>query len=74
MAVAWESTTGQALAAYATGADAVRYRTWNGTWSGEQTDGPDVGHHTDALTLDADPNVVPELQNMTLWTWGGGLV
>jgi len=55
VAVAFESTTGQALAAYGSGTDTtVHYRTWNGSWSADQT-GPALGGIPNSMTLDADP-------------------
>ena len=55
--MAFESTSGQAIAAYATNASEIRYQTWTsgGGWSGELT-GPDIGsNHIDTITLDSDP-------------------
>lgn len=56
VAVAFESTTGDAIAAYSTGDDEIRYQTWtsSGGWSGELI-GPDLGASACSLTLDSDP-------------------
>lgn len=45
VAVAFESSSGQALATYGEGSSSVRYRTWSdgSGWSSEQT-GPDIGN------------------------------
>jgi hypothetical protein len=60
VAVAFESTTGDALAAYTVDASTrqVAYRTWAATatdWSAEQP-GPDLGVNANSLTLTADPS------------------
>ena len=55
--VAFESTSGQALAVYGRSSQNVfYYRTWiNGSgWSGEQT-GPNLGENSNSLILDSDP-------------------
>jgi uncharacterized protein YjlB len=79
VAVAFESGSGQALAAYAGTADQVLYQTWSAGsgWSGELL-GPDLGDHPDSLTLDADPNsdtvmlsVVDQSKNVTFAAWDG---
>jgi hypothetical protein len=57
MAVAFESTTGDALAVYGEGTQkAFMYRTWDATsgWSVEQT-GLDIGDVPNSLTLDSGP-------------------
>ena len=56
VAVAFESDSGQALAAYGQdGVDSVQYRTWSGgTWSAEQT-GPNTIVGANSLILNADP-------------------
>jgi len=56
VAVAFEGTSGEALATYRENARTVRYRTWTGSWSGEQV-GPDV--------VDQDPT------SMTLYPRSG---
>jgi hypothetical protein len=57
VAVAFESTSGQALAAYGEdGSNTVKYRTWDSGsgWSTEQI-GPDIGGEPNSLILAADP-------------------
>ncbi len=57
VAVAFESTSGQALAAYGEdGSNIVKYRTWDSGsgWSSEQT-GPNIGGEPNSLILAADP-------------------
>ncbi len=80
VAVAFESTSGEALAAYATTADEVRFRTWStgGGWSGESV-GPDIGAQPNVLTLDADPesdsimlSVVADDRDIWFAHWDGG--
>ena len=57
VAVAFESTTGHALATYTEGASYVRYRSWTAAagWSGEGV-GTYVGNIPQSVMLDADPN------------------
>ena len=57
VAIAFESKSGQVVAAYAADALNLVYQTWTAGagWSGELT-GPSLGEHIDTLTLDADPN------------------
>ncbi len=52
VAVAFEGSSGEALATYGEGANEVRYRTWTqaGGWSGE-VNGPDLGHHPNSMVL-----------------------
>ena len=57
LAVAYERTTGQALATYGEGTQALfRYRTWDAAtgWSTEQT-GPTLGGVPNSMTLDSAP-------------------
>ena len=57
LAVAFESSTGQALAVYGeSGSSIVRYRTWDaaGGWSAEQS-GPNIGAVPNSMTLDSGP-------------------
>ena len=57
VAVAFESTSGQAIAVYGeNGSNTVKYRTWDsgGGWSTEQT-GPDIGGIPNSLILASDP-------------------
>ncbi len=88
VAVAFESSSGEALAAYGENSQSVvRYRTWSsaGSWSDEQTDGPDVGagETPNTLLLESDPlsnNIMLAVQddsgqdlNYVLWnstSWG----
>ncbi|MDJ0864882.1 MAG: DUF4347 domain-containing protein [Myxococcota bacterium] len=79
IAVAFETSSGEAIAAYATSTNQVRYRTWSpaGGWSGEQV-GPDLGDVPTSLTLDADPgsdsvmlSVVDERKNVSFAAWDG---
>ncbi|MGB5619636.1 MAG: DUF4347 domain-containing protein, partial [Desulfobacterales bacterium] len=80
VAVAFESGSGKALAAYATSANQVAYRTWSsgGGWSVELPTGQDLGSHPDSLTLDADStsntimlSVVDQQKEVTFATWNG---
>ncbi|MCP3983242.1 MAG: DUF4347 domain-containing protein, partial [bacterium] len=79
VAVAFESGSGQAIAAYTTSSHQIAYQTWNsgGGWSGELV-GPDLGDHADALTLDADPSsntvmlsVVDQAKSVCFVAWDG---
>ena len=55
IAVAFENTTGEAIATYTTDANEVRYRTWTSAddWSDELM-GPDLGQQPRSMTLDPD--------------------
>ena len=58
VAVAFESQSGQALAVYGeNGQNVIRYRTWSSGsgWSGEQTDGPNMGAVPNTMILNSDP-------------------
>ena len=57
VAVAFESHSGEALAAYEIGDNKVYYRTWTpaGGWSAQVT-GPDLGSNSNTLALFADPD------------------
>jgi len=58
IAVAFESNSGEAIAAYTRfGQNEVRYQRWTpaGGWSGELV-GPALSTHPDSFTLDPDPN------------------
>ncbi len=57
VAVAFESQSGNAIAAYAHDSSAVSFSEWDSGsgWSGRQT-GAALPHHMDSLTLDADPH------------------
>ena len=83
--VAFESTSGELLTAYAeSGSSNVKYQTWTsgGGWSGEQL-GPNIGGTPNSLTLSSDPqsdSVMLMAQdgnsdvNSSLWNgsaWGG---
>ena len=55
VAVAFESDSGQILAAYgdaSASVNQVRYRTWNGSWSAEAL-GPNIGAQPNSITLTA---------------------
>ncbi|NNC75708.1 MAG: CSLREA domain-containing protein, partial [Acidimicrobiia bacterium] len=54
--VAFEGTTGLAIATYGINSNSVAYRTWpgSGAWSGQAV-GPDVGAVPNSVTLFADP-------------------
>ena len=83
VAVAFESTSGEALATYGESASEVRYREWTsgGGWSAEQI-GPSIGATPNSMMLDADPGsnqVMLSVQdsgedlNYVLWdgdSWG----
>ena len=82
VAVAFESQSGQALAVYGqNGQNVVRYRTWSsaGGWSGEQTDGPNIGAVSNTMTLDSDPlsdGIMLSVQDFTSnlnYVWWNGL-
>ncbi len=81
--VAFEGTSGQAIAAYGISSNSVAYRTWpgSGAWSAQAV-GPDVGAVPNSLALFADPttdemmlatNDAASDINMTHWSgsaWG----
>lgn len=56
VAVAFERTSGDALAAYGDSSPSVRYRSWNGStgWSEEAT-GPNLGNPPNSMMLDPSP-------------------
>ncbi|HEX5065660.1 MAG TPA: cadherin domain-containing protein, partial [Myxococcota bacterium] len=80
VAVAFESTTGQALATYtASGSAYTRYRTWSSAsgWSSEAI-GTYVGQTPQGLTLDADPmtddimlGIVDDGSDINFARWNG---
>ena len=80
VAVAFESTSGQALATYGEGVNTPRYRTWTSGsgWSGE-SDAPDVGGSSNSMMLDPEPGtdgvmfaVQDDSNDLNYLSWNGG--
>ena len=80
VAVAFESTSGQALATYGEGVNTPRYRTWTSGsgWSAESS-APDVGGSSNSMMLYPEPGtdgvmfaVQDDSNDLNYLSWNGG--